>query len=940
MAIFKCKMCGGDLEILENATVCECEYCGTKQTLPKLNDEKRVQLYDRANYFRRENEFDKAMGIYEMILSEANDDAESYWGIVLCRYGIEYVEDPKTHKRIPTVNRAQFTSIFDDEDYKKALEYADVLQKEVYEAEAGAIDKIQKGILDISNKEEPFDIFICYKETDENGQRTKDSVYAQSIYDWLVKQGYKVFFSRITLEDKLGSAYEPYIFAALNSARVMLVVGTKKEYFNAVWVKNEWSRYLSLIKAGKEKTIIPVYKDISPYDLPEEFQYLQAQDMNKIGFSQDLGRGIRKLIPLNEPEVVKETVVVNNGANATVDSLLKRVTMFLEDGDFKSANEYCEKVLDVDPENALAYLGKLMVELKVCIRESLKYVEKPFDHSNNYQKALRFGNEELKAELTGYIEQINTRNEKERVEGIYNEAKNVMSKAKGEKAYKEAAELFESIIDYSDSKSLCEECKEKAENARKNQILTNGKAKMKGFNVDNYKSAIELFESIPGWKDADEQIPICKARIEEILNSIEEARIQREQKEEEKRLKAERKAEEARIEAERKAEEERIAKEKAKAEAERIAKKNKKIAVIAASIACVLLVFVIILNSVIIPSSKYNKALGLMESGEYKQAIVAFKEIADYKDSKLKSSEILEKIAVKETISAGGSHTVGLKSDGTVVATKYTGDYYNGQCEVEDWTDIVAISAGSNHTVGLKSDGTVVATEYTGDMGYYLGQCDVQDWKDIVAISAGYGHTVGLKSDGTVVATEYTGYMGYMGYYSGECDVQGWTDIVAISAGGSHTVGLKLDGTVVATEYTRDMKYYKGECDVQDWTDIVAISAGGSHTVGLKSDGTVVGTGSLADKVKNWTDIVAISAGNSHTVGLKSDGTVVAVGDLSEGRHDVDGWTDIVAISAGSSHTVGLKSDGTVVAAGSRFRDDRGQCDVQDWKNIKLPNNS
>ena len=150
MAVFKCKMCGGDLEILDNATVCECEYCGTKQTLPKLNDEKRVQLYDRANYFRRENEFDKAMGIYEMILSEANDDAESYWGIVLCRYGIEYVEDPKTHKRIPTVNRAQFTSIFDDEDYKKALEYADVLQKEVYEAEAGAIDKIQKGIREMS----------------------------------------------------------------------------------------------------------------------------------------------------------------------------------------------------------------------------------------------------------------------------------------------------------------------------------------------------------------------------------------------------------------------------------------------------------------------------------------------------------------------------------------------------------------------------------------------------------------------------------------------------------------------------------------------------------------------------------------------------------------------------------------------------------------------
>ncbi len=41
-----------------------------------------------------------------------------------------------------------------------------------------------------------------------------------------------------------------------------------------------------------------------------------------------------------------------------------------------------------------------------------------------------------------------------------------------------------------------------------------------------------------------------------------------------------------------------------------------------------------------------------------------------------------------------------------------------GQCNVEDWTDIVAISAGSDHTVGLKSDGTVVAVGLNND-----GQC-------------------------------------------------------------------------------------------------------------------------------------------------------------------------------------------------------------------------
>ena len=160
MSIFKCKMCGGTIEFEPGATVGVCDSCGTKQTLPRLDTDRKSNLYDRANHFRRNNDFDKAMGIYEQILNEDNTDAEAYWSLVLCRYGIEYVEDPASHKRIPTVNRAQYTSIYMDEDYKSALQYADVYQRQVYEEEAKAIDDIQKGILEISNKEEPFDIFI------------------------------------------------------------------------------------------------------------------------------------------------------------------------------------------------------------------------------------------------------------------------------------------------------------------------------------------------------------------------------------------------------------------------------------------------------------------------------------------------------------------------------------------------------------------------------------------------------------------------------------------------------------------------------------------------------------------------------------------------------------------------------------------------------------
>ncbi len=457
MATFKCKMCGGTLDI-NNETVIECEYCGTPQTLPKLDDDRRANLYDRANHFRRNNEFDKAEGIYEQILNEDNTDAEAYWSLVLCRYGIEYVEDPASHKRIPTVNRAQYTAIYDDDNYKSALQYADTYQKAIYESEAKVINEIQKGILEISQKEDPFDVFICYKETDNNGRRTPDSVLANDLYHQLVQEGFKVFFARITLEDKLGTAYEPYIFAALNSAKVMVVLGTKPEFFNAVWVKNEWGRYLSLIKNGAKKMLIPAYKDMDPYDLPEEFSHLQAQDMTKLGFMQDLIRGIKKILQVDEPKatVVKETVVT--AGNANTEPLLKRAFMFLEDGDWNSAKEYAEKVLDLEPECALAYVVKLMATLGVKRQEELADHAKPFDGNADYQKAFRFADDELKTELQGYLDTINNR----RLQTAYDSAVKAMNTAENEREYKAAAELFHNITGFRDAEKLEQDCSDKA----------------------------------------------------------------------------------------------------------------------------------------------------------------------------------------------------------------------------------------------------------------------------------------------------------------------------------------------------------------------------------------------------------------------------------------------------------------------------------------------
>ena len=826
MSIFKCKMCGGELQINPGESVAVCEYCGTTQTLPKLDDDRRANLYDRANHFRRNNDFDKAAGIYEQILNEDKIDAEAYWSLVLCRYGIEYVEDPATHKRVPTVNRAQYTSIFDDEDYKAAIQYADAAQRVVYEAEAKVINEIQKGILEISQKEELFDVFICYKETDANGRRTPDSVLATDLYHQLTQEGFKVFFSRITLEDKLGTAYEPYIFAALNSAKVMVVLGTKPEYFNAVWVKNEWSRYLALIRGGAKKVLIPAYRDMDPYDLPEEFSHLQAQDMSKLGFMQDLIRGIKKLTEVDKP-AARETVVVQE-TTANTAPLLKRAFIFLEDGDWDSADEYCEKVLDLDPECAQAYLGKLMADLRVRKVDDLANCEQPFDDKDNYRKVMRFGDETLRDTLEDYITHINDRDENARLTGIYNDAANAMSRADSEDAYRSAADKFKSIPDFKDADALAESCLDKAEICRKDGIYSSAKSKIAEDSTASCEEALQMFQSIFGWKDADEQICACQKRIEEI--------------------KAKEKAE--RLEAERKAEERRIAANKAR-------RKRKKAFVIGAPIVCACMAFVIVLTTVIIPKQKYNKAIHLLDSGDYAEAAITFGSLGNYKDARDRCIPLFQLFS--DSLSAK-NHTVALKADGTVMATGYNA---YGECDVSDWKDVVDVSAGYNYTISLKANGTVVAAGYNE-----YGQCDVLDWVDIVSVSAGHNHTIGLKADGTVVATGNNA--------SRQCNVSNWKDIVAVSAGHNHTIGLKADGTVVATGYNE-----YGQCDVLGWTDIVSVSAGNDCTIGLKTDGTVVAVGyneyGQCD-VLDWVDIVAVSAGHNHTIGLKADGTVVAAG--------------------------------------------------------------
>jgi len=267
-------------------------------------------------------------------------------------------------------------------------------------------------------------------------------------------------------------------------------------------------------------------------------------------------------------------------------------------------------------------------------------------------------------------------------------------------------------------------------------------------------------------------------------------------------------------------------------------------------------------------------------------------------------------------VAAGRYHTVGLKSNGNVIAIGYNG---SGECNVANWTDITQVAAGWSGTVGLKSDGTVVAVGSNTS-----GQLDVGDWTNIKQVATVGWQTVGVKADATAVAVGPSG--GPLNGDFGQCNVGGWTEITQVATGWWDTVGLKSNGTVVAVGRNEH-----GECNTGGWTDIIQVAEGNCHTVGLRSDGTVVAVGDNGYgqcNVANWTNIVQISAESYRTAGVKSDGTVVIIGWDYCGDSNVGNWTDIIQVAVGYETTVGLKSDGTVVAVGYNGN---GECNVGDW---------
>ena len=277
--------------------------------------EELQKLFHQAENDQYDKAYDKAYEKYEHIVVKGGGDAEVAWRMLLCHYCVSYQPDDDG-ELIPIImnpDLADPDEMSQRNEFNRMLKdrtYVDEKQEDVYRKELEKIDSILDQYRNLSSKHD-YDVFICVKQ-ETDGHYTKDSNVASDLYDFLTERGLRVFNSRRT-PIPAGKEYEPYIIAALCSAKALIVVGTSADHMNAEWVRNEWTRYQWLQKSeikktGKTDRVLMCYivgtmefSDI-PKALNRRIQAVRAG----INAQTQLLTALEFLMPQNEKEVDQE----------------------------------------------------------------------------------------------------------------------------------------------------------------------------------------------------------------------------------------------------------------------------------------------------------------------------------------------------------------------------------------------------------------------------------------------------------------------------------------------------------------------------------------------------------------------------------------------------------------------------------------------------------
>lgn len=382
MAAFICRMCGALLELPDMARTCKCKSCGVLQSVPFLDSEDKSEACKNAERLRREGHYDKALELLNGLIRLSPADADLYWAVVLCRYGVSFSENKLT------VENAPAKSLLSDEDYKTALKFANETQRTIMESAAAKIDEIRRKSAANLLAGNNCDIILCCKHDD-----LRAGISAK-----LTAAGY------IVCDDFHNENL-------LNSAKAILVVRESPEDFHYASNADDpqtlphGNSYNACVDVDKllssGKAVIPVYRGLSPENLPAELQRLQACNMDKLGWENDI---------LSVLAVIFGRAAADLHPSKSTVPMLRRIYIMLDDGDFSGADRISAQLLEKEKNDpqicAEVYLAKLLCEYKISSEGELARLRKDFTKSENYRKAMQLGSENLRGRLRRLIEDM------------------------------------------------------------------------------------------------------------------------------------------------------------------------------------------------------------------------------------------------------------------------------------------------------------------------------------------------------------------------------------------------------------------------------------------------------------------------------------------------------------------------------------------------------
>lgn len=397
-----CETCGGALNYSADGLSAVCPYCGNSYVFTAEKSEALALALNRANAMRIDCDFDGAIREYSLITERNPEDAEAHWGLALSRYGIEYVDDTRTGRRVPTCRRTVKGSILQDGDFLAAVKYSGAAQAEVYKSRAAVIDRLQRDIKRKMEEEEDFDVFLCFRSADDNGAPTRERTVARRIYDELTSRNIKTFFSEVTLKDRLGEDYEPIIFKALYSCKFFILIACSEQNINSPWVKNEWSRFRDREEEEHLDGACCAVYDVPVTSLPPFIRSRQGINLAKYpagGYEIELADNLQTRFFSKRGAV--------NGGNLSADALIAKADRDLADKLYDGAYAKYRQVLERSPYNGRAWWGSFLAFHRAysagAAAQNITYeTALSIEEDGNLKNAERYGDDEVRAKVASF----------------------------------------------------------------------------------------------------------------------------------------------------------------------------------------------------------------------------------------------------------------------------------------------------------------------------------------------------------------------------------------------------------------------------------------------------------------------------------------------------------------------------------------------------------